>query len=189
MEGIFGLFAPLFSCPIAVLVGAFVFVIVYFIARGTHRSVNPVKAGLIAGSLIGLIVLCILTGYYLDSLYSGPPSPTQQPAQEDLIGIWHITDGTRQMLEENGFVLSADVEYSLEFKDDGTVVAINVPHRQGDYFSSMGIWTVEKAGTKWYINVNYENGIYTSYNIYSENPPYSIYEMWGELTWLVFERR
>lgn len=120
--------------------------------------------------------------------YSSPPSPAQQPNWEDIIGIWHITDSARQMMEKNGFVLSDDVGYSLEFKDDGTVVAVNIPHGKGDYFSSMGIWTVEKAGTKWYINVDYENGIHTSYNIYGENTPCSIYEMWGELIWLVFEK-
>jgi hypothetical protein len=36
-------------------------------------------------------------------------------------------------------------------------------------------WAVEKAGRKWYINVDYEKGEHTSYNVYGENPPALIY--------------
>jgi hypothetical protein len=51
---------------------------------------------------------------------------------------------------------------------------VNLPHGRGGYFASKGFWAVEKAGTKWYINGDYENSIYISYNIYGENSPYTI---------------
>jgi hypothetical protein len=66
---------------------------------------------------------------------------------------------------------------------------VNLPHGQGDYFVSKGFWAVEKAGTKWYINLDYENSIHTSYNINGENPPCAIYKMWGELIRPVLEKR
>jgi hypothetical protein len=41
---------------------------------------------------------------------------------------------------------------------------------------------VEKAGGKWYINVDYEYDNHSSYNIYGKNPPNSKMMHWGEVT-------
>ncbi len=145
---------------------------------------------MLIGLSIGILVFCGTSWYYLDLLYdTHAPIPKSQPAKEDIVGTWYIDNSSRSMLEESGYIMTDDLEYKFEINGNGQINAINVPDQHGHFFSDTGTWKLQKIGKEWRIIVYYRNGYYTNYNVSGENPPYTMYEIWGELTALGFERK
>jgi hypothetical protein len=117
----------IYVCPIGILAGGVVFLLTSAIGRevitkryGSHRSgiVTPLAVilGLVAAyAVFHLLFAPAFPGYY---------HPKRRPRDEDIVGTWIITEGTREFMDELGY---SQADPTLIFHNTGEFSAKDFP--------------------------------------------------------------
>jgi hypothetical protein len=118
-------------------------------------------------------------------------TPSQPVSEEDMVGTWTLdARSLERMEEEGGYKIST---HTLTFRDDGTFELVNMPDwcgfgatPTGGFYSSSGTWRITESSGEWGIFVHfaslpdYEEGLYTVFDIGGREPPYYIWMYAGD---------
>ena len=193
--------SPLFIlCPSVI----FLSVLIYFISNILAKRLLKSKTS--TSQLISLIVtigaflvLCSLASMLLDTVYRNPPTPLFEPAKEELVGTWHLSENVVEYLQRKGYAVTA---HELVLKEDGTFRMFNVPATwrywdrslERKYVTGSGIWRMTKL-QYWSLRAKFQtmNGQASDESIefwvVGASPPYSLLINLGEMNvGLVFQR-
>jgi hypothetical protein len=98
--------------------------------------------------LVVAVVFCISSYLLLDWSLSGPPSPAGKPENQDIIGVWQMSEASLESVREAGYQPSAP---RLEFREDGTFamtdihnIVMNSWEPQNRYYSGIGTWAISR---------------------------------------------
>ncbi len=151
-----------------------------------------------------MLCVCALTYYGIYQLFRPEHiAPEQRPAEEDLVGVWTLNSSSlKRMQDELGYEVSV---YRLTLRQDGTFELVNMPkwrppldESTGTFYSGSGTWKISNLGDHWHIALRfssldgYEQGMNTSFYLAGPEPPYLIYNYFGdpdEYNYIEFERK
>ena len=124
----------------------------------------------------------------MSSMY--PPTPRFKPAEKDIIGQWHLNEGSKNRIINDGYEISDSV---IDIKPDGTVIITNYPQYYGfgsprwEIYSGSGKWRIEKDRNRdWSIRIDFveKNGYpynkFTYFYLSGKRPPYVIFDYVGD---------
>ncbi len=153
--------------------------------------------------LVVTIAFCISSYLLLDWSLSGPPSPAGKPDNQDIIGVWQMSEVSLESARKAGYQPSAP---RLEFREDGTFAMTDVPdivmnswEPQNQYYSGTGTWAISRdtVNDEWDVEVRVIGSTEARirgailFELVGRAPPYKIYRWAGDpdsgRTW-VFER-
>jgi len=117
---------------------------------------------------------------------------TEKPTQTEMIGIWEVDKFSYDLIQEKGYEKK---KIELNLKDDETFEVTNLPNFINVFdktterlVNTGGTWEIGKdfKGEKWILNMSfnksnlYENGIYTSYDLYIQDGGIIIWNFIGD---------
>ena len=154
--------------------------------------------------LVAIAVFCISSYLLLDWSLSGPPSPAGKPDNQDIIGVWQMSEVSLESVRAAGYQPSAP---TIEFRADGTFTMTDIPdivmnswEPRDRLYSGTGTWTTRRdtVNDEWDVEIRMAGftgaqiGGAVSFKLYGQAPPYKIYRWAGDpdngRMW-VFERR
>jgi hypothetical protein len=154
--------------------------------------------------LVVIAVFCISSYLLLGWSLSGPPSPAGKPDNQDIIGVWQMSEVSLESVRAAGYQPSAP---SLEFREDGTFAMTDIPdiimnswEPRNRLYSGAGTWSIRRdtVNNEWDVEIRMAGfagaqiGGAIPFELYGQTPPYKIYRWAGDpdsgAMW-VFERR
>jgi hypothetical protein len=189
---------------IGVILGALAWAISFLVSlflfrRGGKPEDKAFRYSLIIASLLAVPVCWISTNSFFKQAVGGPPSPRWRPDNNDIIGVWQLSEHSLRGIQEEGYPPSSP---KLEFMGDGTFHLTDIPEIVADHLtivdsqknehnfcSGHGTWTVlSDPYSEWAIEVEIvefkgcraEGGVMTYLHLYGERPPYDIY-VWRDV--------
>lgn len=196
----FGYVALLLAVLIAIVVGAIIFGLGLVVGRKVLKGNNShnflpiiivfsLPISLITALILGCVAFWLISDSLMSSFY--PPSPSRRPAEQDIVGIWQLTQGSLESIQEDGYVVST---HTIEIKADGSFTLTNLPDSVwnfgevgGKFESGSGTWSIELDPNRdWSIALHFTklNGkvddFYTHFFLYGKEPPYRIYDYIGD---------
>ncbi len=151
-----------------------------------------------------IAVFCISSYLLLDWSLSGPPSPAGKPDNQNIIGIWQMSEPSLESARKAGYQPSAP---RLEFREDGTFAMMDIPdivmnswEPRNRLYSGVGTWAIRRdtVNDEWDVEIRMggftgaQIGGAVPFELYGQAPPYKIYRWAGDpdsgAMW-VFERR
>jgi hypothetical protein len=200
----------LMSCFVGGMLGllaGFVFFLAtfsFFLFLRRKSGQRAILYSLILTPLVMMPVFCISSYLLLDWSLSGPPSPTGKPDNQDIIGVWEMSEVSLESVREAGYQPSAP---RLEFREDGTFAMTDIPdivmnswEPQNRYYSGTGTWAIRRdiVNDEWDVEIRVTGFTGAQlrgaipFELYGQTPPYKIYRWAGDpdsgRMW-VFERR
>jgi hypothetical protein len=147
MEGLNYLCLGLFLCPISLLIGVGVFFLVRY---GSRLAINKwlgskrVWISIPIAVILSAIAAYAFFHFQFAPAFPGYYHPSRQPRNEDIVGTWIATNGTREYLGELGYTHS---EPTLILNSSGKFTATDFPdilffHRNLILHSGEGTWAV-----------------------------------------------
>ena len=143
-----------------------------------------------------LIILLTLTScrYFNVSPVNGITTKnlTEKPSQIEMTGIWEVDKFSYDLISEKGYERK---KVELNLKENGTFEITNLPNfinvfdqTTEEYVNTNGSWEIGKdsKGEKWVLNMSfnksnlYENGMYTSYDLYLQDGGIIIWNFIGD---------
>ena len=199
-----GFFALIVGIIAAIVIGIVVFILGLVFGKKIFKKnawLKSLPIALFVALIGGCAIFWVLGNALMSSFY--PPSPGIKPAEQDIVGIWQLTQGSLESMKEEGYTIST---HTLEFKADGTFRMTNLPDLVwhfgtvgGKFESGSGNWSIEKdINGDWCIELSFTelNGatenLRTEFYLYGKKPPYLIYDYIGDPDdgWiLTYERR
>jgi hypothetical protein len=117
---------------------------------------------------------------------------TNKPTQNEMVGIWEVDKFSYELIQEKGYEKKIN---ELNLKSNGTFEISNLPNfvnvfdqTTEKYVNTDGTWEIGKdfKGEKWVLNMSfnksnlYENGMYTSYDLYLQDNGIIIWNFIGD---------
>ena len=135
----------------------------------------------------------------IDGVYSGLPAPVLKPGNDDVIGIWYMSESTVRFLDYEGYTAKS---HELVFQEDGTFRAVNVPYltetfdtyQQEETTVLSGTWKIGKdVNNDWAViltsNITGTPTIVAFLDFEQSDRPYTLRLWISEMGGLVFERK
>lgn len=187
------LFILIIAGGIAIAAGGLVFVVGSIAERKVSKRHGASPWSLLIAFLATPIICATVFWAWTSSMELGPPSPRQEPADQDLVGEWRLSEPSSQFVQTQGYTLSTS---SLSLRADHTFTMIDMPHlvtyvgKNGEYTSDSGTWFLEKDITgNWDVGIRFNEPQYLAekstttrayFNIRGQEPPYTLYKYYGD---------
>lgn len=149
MEGLGYLFFAFGLCPVAIVIGLVVYVIVflggkYLIKRSLGNDWVRIAAPI--GLLSSVVIACAAFYQMFAPAFPAWHMPQHQPMTHDVVGLWSATPDTLQFLAEKGY---GSADPTITFSPDGRFQATDIPdlavfHNNHILYSGNGTWRVTR---------------------------------------------
>jgi hypothetical protein len=196
----FGYVALILAVLVAIVVGTIIFgsglVVSRRVLNGNNSHYSLLKVivfslpiSVITALIVGCVAFWVMGDALMSSFY--PPSPRQEPSEKDVVGVWQLTQGSLDSIQEDGYEIST---HTIEIRADGTFTMINLPDSVwnfgkvgGKFESGSGKWSIKMDQNRyWTIALHFTelNGftddLYAYFYLSGEKPPYRIYDYIGD---------